>query len=112
MTNLTELKKLAEAATPGPWETNKNDIISSDIEVVASDGFVSVADCSPYDALYIAAANPQAILQMIAVIEQMKVALETIADSDNWGEDGCWNSSSYPDEIAEDCLAAYSELTA
>jgi len=35
---------------------------------------------------------------------RMQAALEKIADDDNYGEDGCWNAESYPDEIAEAAL--------
>lgn len=41
-------------------------------------------------------------------IVQLKKALERIADSSNWKEDGCcpliWDADSYPDEIARDAL--------
>jgi len=37
-------------------------------------------------------------------IVQLKKALERIADSSNWGEDGCWDADSYPDEIAKEAL--------
>ena len=76
MTTLNELEALAKAATPGPWETNKADIISNVIEVIANNGYVSVCDADPYDALFIAHANPQTILQMIALIRQMEDALK------------------------------------
>ena len=37
-------------------------------------------------------------------IVQLKKALERIADSSNWGQDGCWDADSYPDEIAKEAL--------
>ena len=37
-------------------------------------------------------------------IVQLKKALERIADSSNWGEDGCWDADSYPNEIAKEAL--------
>jgi hypothetical protein len=37
-------------------------------------------------------------------IERLRKALERIADSSNWGEDGCWDADSYPNEIAEEAL--------
>ena len=37
-------------------------------------------------------------------------ALETISDEENWGEDGCWESSSYPDEIAMEALSTPTDL--
>ena len=37
-------------------------------------------------------------------IIKLREALERIADSSNWGEDGCWDADSYPDEIAKEAL--------
>ena len=37
-------------------------------------------------------------------IVQLKKALERIADSSNWGEDGIWDADSYPDEIAKEAF--------
>jgi hypothetical protein len=45
-------------------------------------------------------------------IAQLREALETISDGENWGEDGCWESSSYPDEIAMEALAIPTDTTA
>jgi hypothetical protein len=45
-------------------------------------------------------------------IAQLREALETISDGENWGEDGCWESSSYPDEIAMEALAAPTDTAA
>ena len=45
-----------------------------------------------------------------AQIAQLRDALETISDEENWGEDGCWESSSYPDEIAMEALATPTDL--
>ena len=38
------------------------------------------------------------------VLKEMRKALERIADSSNWGEDGGWDADSYPDEIAREAL--------
>jgi hypothetical protein len=43
-------------------------------------------------------------LPAIDEIERLRKALERIADSSNWGEDGCWDADSYPNEIAEKAL--------
>jgi hypothetical protein len=92
VTNLTELKKLAEAAAAidhnehAEWYT---------AECIESQGAYY-----PKNARFIAKANPQAILQMIAVMEQMAGALEYGFVDD-------------PSQHKErDALAAYSELTA
>ncbi len=105
MTAITELKKLAEATAPGPWEFK-------------NDGYVYCQStgekvCSPHSTLhdsekisahikdvkrkgkFIAAANPATILQMIALIEQMGDALECHADIG---------------VVAEKALAAYKEM--
>jgi regulator of replication initiation timing len=37
-------------------------------------------------------------------IERLREALERIANSSNWGGDGCWDADSYPNEIAEEAL--------
>jgi predicted nuclease with TOPRIM domain len=43
---------------------------------------------------------------------QLREALETISDEENWGEDGCWESSSYPDEIAMEALSTPTDTAA
>ena len=45
-------------------------------------------------------------------VEQLQEALETISDEENWGEDGCWESSSYPDEIAMEALSTPTDTSA
>ena len=47
-----------------------------------------------------------------ARIKELREALETISDGENWGEDGCWESSSYPDEIAMEALAIPTDTSA
>jgi chromosome segregation ATPase len=47
-----------------------------------------------------------------AQIAQLREALETISDEENWGEDGCWESSSYPDEIAMEALTIPTDTSA
>ena len=108
--NLTNLKKLAEAATPGPWieggrgqdnldkdglpieydavypvdEEQENDIIAREVQH---------DDCK-----FIAAANPQTILAMIEVMEQMGEALK-------------WHTAmTRPIARTDEALAAYNKL--
>jgi len=81
--NTEELKRLAQAATPGPWAYTKD---SKDFPV---NGYVTVRDCIysvcvlPYEGIrtddrvtdngaYIAAANPAAILALIAEIDSLR----------------------------------------
>ena len=67
--NITELKELAEKATPGPWHRMANKDFGP---ISASDdqSFGMFIDCgsahSDDDANYIAAAHPAAILELIA----------------------------------------------
>ena len=82
-----ELKRLAEAATPGPWEYQKD---SKDFPV---NGYVTVRDCIfsvcvlPYEGIrtddrvtdngrFIAAANPAAILELIRQRDELLAALK------------------------------------
>ena len=37
-------------------------------------------------------------------VGRLREALERIANSSNWGGDGCWDADSYPNEIAEEAL--------
>ena len=96
--NIEELKRLAEAATPGPWEYQKD---SKDFPV---NGYVTVRDCIysvcvlPYEGIraddrvtdngqFIAAANPTAILELIQQRDELLVALKDARDSiAGWGE--------------------------
>ena len=104
--NLSELKKLAEAATPGPW-VNMGDspYLHFDVSTKSrpwNTGVIGRFDYSLKDMAYVAAANPQTILQMIAVMEQMAEALETCKremQGDKW-------DSLYIDGS----LAAYKEM--
>jgi len=114
--DLDDLKAKAEAATPGPWEAGRPDIISyhgagptrgyknvysppngethlghecSDVVCEALDAVG--ADCRE-NAEYIAAANPQVVLELIAEVERLRAGLEHIKsvsernaqDTDPW----------------------------
>jgi len=65
MTDNTELKRLAEAATPGPWYQHGGimQVLSHDCETVC-ETFEDDRECP--DAQFIAAANPAAVLALIA----------------------------------------------
>jgi hypothetical protein len=98
MTTLTELKKLAEEATPGPWDSPQH----SGYAVRNSAGYgIILADCRR-TAKFIAAANPQTILKLIELVELQHGALRIEANIyiDNDPEDGP------PESIAE-ALASY-----
>ena len=70
MTDHSELKRLAEAATPGPWYQHGGimQVLSHDCETVC-ETFEDDGECP--DAQFIAAANPAAVLALIAENEQL-----------------------------------------
>lgn len=85
----TALKALAEAATPGPWQrSGVRQKISEDCIMVGPDGLQILA--IPYgwhpkdhagafkDAAYIAAANPQTVLTLLASVETLTADLERV----------------------------------
>ena len=95
MIDLDELRKLANAATPGPWQANSDDIWGDR----DSDGWTVVAMCpcpkSPHgsarrldwgrDASFISAANPSTILALLDEIDRCHARLEI---------DHVWHSTS------------------
>ena len=80
--NTEELKRLAEAATPGPWAA----AISSSMVNSVCTTFETVCETGKNidDALYIAAANPAAVLELIRqrdeLMEALKDAREMVSD--------------------------------
>lgn len=108
MTDYAELKKLAEAATPGPWVTREHllhdhdrwgqlmeiytlerreeclpfeskspDVYGPDEEIVGDEPIIQVITNPPKDrckadAAFIAAANPQVVLSLIARIRELE----------------------------------------
>lgn len=75
MTDYSELKRLAEAATPGPWYQHGGimQVLNHDCETVC-ETFEDDGDCP--DAQFIAAANPTAVLALIAENERLVGACE------------------------------------
>lgn len=84
--NITELKELAEKATPGPWEAISRgaywDEEEGDVDAVSGPEIIGAEFVEPLsnqqttrghcwyrDAAYIAAANPAEILELIAKLE-------------------------------------------
>lgn len=76
--NTEELKRLAEAATPGPWvaafNTNMDNSVRTTFETVCETGK------NIDDALYIAAANPAAVLELIRQRDELLSALKEVRD--------------------------------
>ena len=70
MSDYSELKRVAEAATPGPWYQHGGimQVLSHDCETVC-ETFEDDGECP--DAQFIAAANPAAVLALIAENEQL-----------------------------------------
>ena len=84
---LAELRRLAEAATPGPWEAfgavdgrrGKRWLgVTTDMRATesarAGDVF-SAQDCTRQDALFIAAANPAAVLALLDDADALRAEL-------------------------------------
>ena len=69
--NIEELKRLAEAATPGPWSSHPNGYYG----VHSNTGTICSTGEKIADALYIAAANPAAILELIQQRDELLAAL-------------------------------------
>src|SRR5690625_7693713 len=62
-----DLARLAQAATPGPWDYDDSTIYAGDWEsAIASYDFAG----NPADAEFIAAANPATILRLIADLRE------------------------------------------
>ena len=79
--DVTELKRLAQAATPGPWHVSgyapeairsSNSIVRAVARRAAPE---DTWDVARRDAAYIAAANPQAILALIERLEALEEAV-------------------------------------
>ena len=79
--NIEELKRLAEAATPGPWAHGV-----TWIEHLG--GIVALGNTarSKQDVAYVAAANPSAILELIRQRDELLAALKDARELvDDWG---------------------------
>ena len=109
-----ELKRLAEAATPGPWEYQKD---SKDFPV---NGYVTVRDCIfsvcvlPYEGIrtddrvtdngrFIAAANPAAILELIAELDELAAKLDRAQAEIRALESELLDATAKPIRICESC---------
>jgi hypothetical protein len=101
--DLEKLEALAEMATPGPWRgdrfdgTVKYDIVAGDYpngkyEIVCRGdngnnfGFMKAGDED-----YALAANPAAILELIAEVRRFRATLQAIAAIENKMDGGDWD---------------------
>lgn len=66
--SLADLRRLAEAATPGPWEQSEGGMY---VDVVDDDSQVAEV-IRRADAAFIAAANPAAVLALLDEIERLR----------------------------------------
>jgi hypothetical protein len=82
---IDKMKALALAATPGPWQWWSSNSVKRVTGADGRDGVVlhaySFRDgadiaCSPSDQAFIAAANPAAVLELIAEVERLRVEAE------------------------------------
>ncbi|HEJ5892288.1 ead/Ea22-like family protein [Pseudomonas aeruginosa] len=94
MTDTNKLKELAERATPGPWvvDAQQSGAIFN-IESESGDQCVAMSQENPaptrlemneqrrVNAAFIAAANPKAILGLIAEVERLKAELSQCASA-------------------------------
>ena len=81
---INELRQLAQAATPGPWRA----AISSSMVNSVCTTFETVCETGKNidDALYIAAANPAAIIALIQQRDELLAALKDARELvDDWG---------------------------
>lgn len=87
MTDIKELRRLAEAATPGEWEAISDTVEGVDCEFIAhilTSRFSATYDDkgeiahigNACDAEFIAAANPSAILSLLDKIDALTDALQ------------------------------------
>lgn len=75
MKDYSELKMLAEAATPGPWAYDGSYVCPARTEdgTTYVELWRSIADChQPENTKFIAAANPAAVLALIAEVEGLR----------------------------------------
>ena len=74
---LSALESAARAATPGPWEESPNPFF-------IHDGHFTVAEVMSHnpgdDSAYIAAANPAAVLELIAMVRSLQNERDYLAE--------------------------------
>lgn len=89
MTADDELRRLAEAATPGPWERASTDGMGWAVHRGEHDTVALYAD--RHDSEFIAAANPTAVLDLLDRLRAAEVLAEHASDmSDEQCIDGKW----------------------
>lgn len=86
-THITELRKLAEKATPGAWELSKS---NNGTGVVSNDGRLFVEAYLGYsgepvsDLEYIAAVNPKTVLELLDRLERAEAELALLQQPEQY----------------------------
>ena len=81
--NIEELKRLAEAATPGPWNLALWTTGHRCAEVMTAHNHRIVRDATVENSAFIAAANPAAMLELIRQRDEYQRQAEGIASEFN-----------------------------
>lgn len=85
---MNELKKLAEAATPGPWQTWRDEATGA--HVIWNKAGGQIGRLSPLwvdTAQYIAAASPATVLKLLELIQMRTNAAKAYCALDFWDGD-------------------------
>lgn len=105
--DIEQLKKLAEAATPGEWFSQDGEIISRESgSTVISDEYHGnmIAFQNTADAAFIAAANPQTVLALIKELEEARRdAAQRIIEISATKGYGMKDDSLFADSVKEVC---------
>ena len=83
MIDLDKIKKLAKAATPGTWDAvlhAHGTGVENDDEQLFIEQYGLTYTANPSDALFIAAANPGAILELIERVRQAEARIAEAAN--------------------------------
>lgn len=104
---LNELKERALKATKGPWMTWPTTACNGEytgLDVMTHDGGALITEethPSDEDALFIAAANPAAVLELIALAERATAAESRLAEIQRGmeGAEGYWRNAPHYDEV-------------
>lgn len=97
----TELKQLALKATPGPWVANQDGDGSLCVTTKPiGEHYIIIEPAEWDDAEYMAAVNPQVILELLANYERLEKEADWLACQLEEKEHGC----NYCDEYNKECI--------
>lgn len=108
MTDTTTLRRLAEAATPGPWHDKMHCTVNSGhphFEVVADTEMDH--ERMTENAAYIAAVHPAAVLALLDEVERLRAEVARLQPKPpavgygSIGHCGCWSRGTYGGEHYE-----------